>query len=397
MNVDFTYMNVRLITLFTLLGISTTSVYISAQSIAHAKSYVIIGYVTGDGWTKEQIDPKKVTHINYAFAIPAQTGELAPLSAKDSVNLATLTSLKAENKDLKILISVGGWGGCKYFSDAALTDASRRKFANSAVALLKKHRLDGVDIDWEYPDQPGAGNIYRPADKQNFTLFLKAIRDRLDEQGKTDERVGANHYLLTAATGGDTAFVNHTELGKAQQYLDYVNIMTYDLYHGNDKVTGHHSPLYQSAKGDHSRNSTADAVDGHIRAGVPASKIVLGLPFYGRGWADARPQDNGLFQPAPGKHSFISHDELIDKYINKNGFTRYWDTDAKAPYLWNPTSRTFISYADEESFGYKTDYIKSKQLAGVMFWEYMYDVRHDKLLNKVVQGLASEPNAKGGK
>jgi chitinase len=305
--------------------------------------------------------------------------------------------LKASNKDLKVLISVGGWGGCKYFSDAALTDASRRKFANSAVTLLKKHKLDGVDIDWEYPDQIGAGNIYRPADKQNFTLFLKAIRDRLDEQGKIDNRVGANHYLLTAATGGDTAFVNHTELGKAQRYLDYVNIMTYDLYHGNDKVTGHHSPLYQSAKGDHSRNSTADAVDGHIRAGVPASKIVLGLPFYGRGWADAKPQNNGLFQPAPGKHSFISHDELVDKYINKNGYTRHWDADAKAPYLWNPTSRTFISYADEESFDYKLDYIKSKHLAGVMFWEYMYDVKQDKLLNKVVQGLSKEPKAKGGR
>ena len=360
-----------------------------AQPAGKARPYVIIGYVTGDGWTKEQIDPKKVTHINYAFAVPAENGELAPLKAKDSVNLATLNALKASNKDLKVIISVGGWGGCKYFSDAALTDASRQKFANSAVDMLKKYRLDGVDIDWEYPAQVGAGNIYRPDDKQNFTLFLKAIRDRLDEQGKQDNRIGADHYLLTAATGADTSFVNHTELGKAQRYLDYVNIMTYDLYHGNDKVTGHHSNLYQSAKGDHSRNSTADAVDGHIRAGVPANKIVLGLPFYGRGWADANPRDNGLYQPAAGKHSFISHDELADKYINKNGFVRYWDADAKAPYLWNASSRTFISYADEESFTYKLDYIKSKRLAGVMFWEYMYDIRQDKLLNKVTQELSS--------
>lgn len=363
-----------------------TSRFTAAQSPTSPRP-VIIGYVTGDGWTKEQIDPNKVTHINYAFAVPAATGELAPLTTKDSINLATLTSLKATNKSLKLLISVGGWGGCKYFSDAALTDASRRRFANSAVALLKKHHLDGVDIDWEYPAQVGAGNIFRPADKQNYTLFLKAIRDRLDEQGKLDKRVGANHYLLTSATGADTAFVSHTELGKAQRYLDYVNIMTYDLYHGNDKVTGHHSNLYQSAKGDQSRNSSADAVEGHIRAGVPASKIVLGLPFYGRGWADVRAQDNGLYQPAAGKHSFISHDELVDKYISKNGFVRYWDADAKAPYLWNATSRTFISYADEESFMPKLAYIKSKKLAGVMFWEYMYDVRHDKLLNVVVKGL----------
>ncbi|GAB3790098.1 glycoside hydrolase family 18 protein [Spirosoma horti] len=375
----------------TILLVATSFLLLFGQTVlaqSTAKSYVIIGYVTGNGWTKDQIEARKLTHINYAFGVPDQQGQIAPLSKKDAENLAALTSLKATNKDLKVLLSIGGWGGCKYFSDAALTDASRRKFTQSAVDILKKHRLDGIDIDWEYPDQIGAGNIFRPEDKPNFTLFLKALRDGLDAQGKLDKRTGSNHYLLTAATGGDTAFVNHTELGKAQVYLDYVNIMTYDLYHGNDKVTGHHSPLTQSAKGDHARNSSADAVDGHIRAGVPASKIVLGLPFYGRGWADTRDQDNGLFQPATGKHSFISYDELADKYINKNGFTRYWDADAKAPYLWNPTSHTFISYADPESFTYKLAYVKSNDLAGVMFWEYIYDLKQKSvLLNTLVEGL----------
>lgn len=352
-----------------------------------SKRYVLIGYVSGNGWTKEQIEARKLTHINYAFAVPAQNGELAPISPKDSANLVALTSLRAINKDLKLLISIGGWGGCKYFSDAALTDASRQKFAASAVAFLKKYKLDGVDIDWEYPAQIGAGNIFRPEDKGNFTLFLKAIRDQLDKQGQRDQRTGANHYLLTAATGGDTAFVNHTNLGEAQRYLDYVNIMTYDLYHGNDKVTGHHSPLAQSKKGNQSRNSSMSAVEGHIKAGVPARKIVLGIPFYGRGWSDVRPVDNGLYQPSTGKHSFISHDELVDKYINKNGFVRYWDADAKAPYLWNPTSRTFISYADTESFIPKLNYVKQKGLGGIMFWEYIYDLKHKALLDTVVNGL----------
>ncbi|AQG80729.1 glycoside hydrolase family 18 protein [Spirosoma montaniterrae] len=359
----------------------------ASYAIQPPKRYVLIGYVSGNGWTKAQIDARKLTHINYAFAVPAPNAELAPITARDSANLAALTSLRAINKDLKILISVGGWGGCKYFSDAALTDASRQRFANSAVAFLTKHKLDGVDIDWEYPAQIGAGNIYRPEDKANFTLFLKAIRDRLDEQGQRDSRTGVNHYLLTAATGGDTAFVSHTNLGEAQRYLDYVNIMTYDLYHGNDKVTGHHSPLDQSKKGDQSRNSSMSAVEGHIRAGVPVEKIVLGLPFYGRGWADVRPQDNGLYQPATGKHYFISHDELVAKYINKNGFVRYWDADAKAPYLWNPTSRMFISYADTQSFDPKVAYVKQKGLAGVMFWEYIYDLKQDALLNHLVKEL----------
>lgn len=350
--------------------------------------YVVIGYVTGNGWTKEQIQAKKLTHINYAFAVPDSNGQLAPMKPKDETNLAELVALKSIHPALKILLSVGGWGGCKYFSDAALTATSRQKFTNSAVAVLKKHKLDGIDIDWEYPAQVGAGNIFRPEDKQNYTLFLKSLREGLDKQGKTDGRTGQNQYLLTSATGGDTAFVSHTELGKAQQYLDYVNIMTYDLYHGNDKVTGHHSPLYQSKKGNQSRNSSASAVEGHLRAGVPARKIVLGIPFYGRGWADVREQDNGLYQPAAGKHSFISYDVLMDKYIDKNGFTRHWDADAKAPYLWNPTSRMFITYADAESFAPKVQYVKEHHLGGVMFWEYSYDLRHDsELLNALVQEL----------
>jgi len=352
------------------------------------KKYVVIGYVGYGGWTKDQIDAQKLTHVNYAFAVPAENGELAPLRPKDDANLTALTSLKAANKDLKVLISIGGWGGCRYFSDASLTDAARKKFARSTIELLKKYHLDGIDIDWEYPDQIGANNIFRPEDKQNFTLLLKELRAQLDAQGKQDKKSKSDHYLLTAATGGDTAFVNHTELGNAQKYLDYVNIMTYDLYHGNDKKTGHHSSLYPSKKGDHSRNSSDEAVNGHIKAGVPASKIVLGLPFYGRGWAGANDQDNGLFQPATGKHISPSYDELAANYINKNGFTRYWDEDAKAPYLWNPESRTFISYADEESFVHKADYIKKKGLAGAMFWEYTLDLKEKSiLLNKLVQEL----------
>ncbi|WP_229374257.1 glycoside hydrolase family 18 protein [Fibrella rubiginis] len=350
---------------------------------------VIIGYVSGGGWTKEQIEAQKLTHINYAFAVPTASGLLAPISANDSANLAKLTALRQVNKDLNILISIGGWGGCKYFSDVALTDASRQRFADNAVAFLKKYQLDGLDIDWEYPAQIGAGNLFRPEDKQTFTLFLKALRDRLDQQGKQDNRPAARHYLLTAATGGDTAFVSHTELGKAQRYLDYVNIMTYDLYHGNDRVTGHHSPLGQSKKGNQSRNSSISAVEGHVQAGVPIGKIVLGLPFYGRGWTNVTDKDNGLYQPqaATGKHLFISHDELVDKYINKNGFTRYWDTDAQSPYLWNPTSRMFISYADPESLAARVAWVKAKGLAGVMFWEYKYDLRQKKLLDVLVQGL----------
>ncbi|PQA58408.1 glycoside hydrolase family 18 protein [Siphonobacter curvatus] len=363
---------------------------LASLAFGQSKKYVVIGYVTGGGWTKESLeaDAKKMTHINFAFAVPNEAGVLAPLNQRDVKTLKALDALRSVNKDLKLLISIGGWGGCKYFSDVSVNEPARQKFAKSCMKLLNEYHLDGVDIDWEYPAQVGAGNIFRPEDKQNYTLLLKTLREHLDAQEKKNKRLKSNPYLLTSATGGDTAFVSHTELGKAAKYLDYVNIMTYDLYHGNDVVTGHHSPLYQSKLGDYSRNSSDDAVKGHVKAGVPISKIVLGVPFYGRGWTNVKPEQNGLFQPTTDtKHSFTSYTELTNKYINKNGYTRHWDEASKVPYLWNPETKSFISYCDEESMQYKMDYIKKQGMAGVMYWEYQLDMPGKKLLDSVVEGL----------
>lgn len=351
------------------------------------KKYVMIGYLAGTDWAKHEVDVSRLTHINYAFAVPAADGRLEKISPKDSLNLIHLNSLKKDNKDLKILISIGGWGGSNYFSDAALTEASREIFAISSIEFMKQFNLDGVDIDWEYPDQPGNNNIFRPEDKKNFTLLLKILREKLDEQAAKEGRGEDQKFLLTIATGVDTAFINHTELGEAQKYLDYVNIMTYDIYHGNDKNTGHHSNLYQSSKGNQSRNSTFDAVKAHIKEGIPAEKIVVGIPFYGRGWSDVNNKNNGLYEPSKGKHFSVGYEKLMADYINKNDFVRYWDEEAKVPYLWNAKTKTFISYNDEESLKYKTDFVKQQGLAGVMFWEYSHDMKDGKLLNTLYNGL----------
>ncbi|MDB4921814.1 glycoside hydrolase family 18 protein [Mucilaginibacter sp.] len=354
-----------------------------AQSHSTGSSkYVIMGYIGSKNWTKEDILATKMTHIIYAFANLTQNGVLAPASVKDSTNLAILNTTKDENKALKILISVGGWGGCKYFSDASLTAESRAKFIASALAFIEKFKLDGIDIDWEYPAQIGAGNIYRPEDKQNFTLLMKEFRAALDEQAASGHH---QNYLLTAAMGVDTAYMNHTEVGPVSRYLDYVNIMTYDIYNGNDKVTGHQSNLYQSKYGHQVRVSAADAIQNFIKAGVPANKIVMGLPFYGRGWTMVNDQDRGLYQPSAGHHFSLPYDSLENSYINKNGFERFWDKKSKVPYLWNSKVHTFVTYNDVRSFKYKTRYVKKNNLAGVMFWEYTEDLKKQGLFNPLVK------------
>jgi chitinase len=355
------------------------------------RGYRVVGYVAGyRHFDFSKIDANKLTHINYAFANIIdgrvefdRTGiDDASLNEDD---IRALRELKKVKPDLKILVSVGGWTWSGNFSDAALTEESRAIFAKSAADFVERHKLDGIDLDWEYPNQTGAGNRHRPEDRRNFTLMLKAVRENLDrlaaEQGREDP------YLLTIATGADEAYIANTELGEAQRYLDFLNIMAYDFYNGLHDVTGHHSNLNPSMRPDQDKNSVVHAVDLHLKSGVPPQKITIGIPFYGRKWEAVRdPGIHGIFQKA-GTMGMIEYYHVIaESRIDKNGFTRYWDEKAKAPYLWNPDSGIFISYEDEESIGHKIEYMKSQGLSGVMFWEYSDDYR-SILLNAIHTNL----------
>ncbi|MCC5904860.1 MAG: glycoside hydrolase family 18 protein [Balneolaceae bacterium] len=350
--------------------------------------YKIIGYVAGwrSDWTTDKIDATKLTHINYAFADVLEDGQVVSMHEQDAYNFAVLDSLKLENPDLKILISLGGWTRSTWFSDAVLTEESRRKFAESAVDFVKEFGIDGVDIDWEYPGSPGAGNVFRAVDKENFTLMLKELREHLDEQGRIEGREG-DPYLLTIATGASRGFLENTEMHKAHQYLDFINLMTYDYHTGGSPVAGHHTNLYPSASIHYTRGSTDQSVQWYIDAGIPSDKLVLGVAFYGRYWTEARNKDNGLYQFAPnGDRGSISYDNLRDNYINRNGFTRHWDAEAKAPWLWNSDTQTFVTYDDEESLRHKTHYIRARGLGGAMFWEYSQNL-DGELLNALYEGL----------
>ncbi|MDQ0639597.1 GH18 family chitinase [Pedobacter sp. W3I1] len=207
------------------------------------KRKVVIGYVGGYKGLIDvrKISAEKLTHINYAFVDVKNNRAFLHREATDTVNFQQLNQLKLKNPELKILISIGGWAWSENFSDAALSDTSRKAFAESAVKIIEKFKLDGVDIDWEYPGIAGEeGNVFRPEDKQNFTLILKELRLELDSLEKKSQ----TKKLLTIAVGGFTNFIRHTEMDKVQQYLDFVNLMTYDFYNGD--FAGHHTNLYNS-------------------------------------------------------------------------------------------------------------------------------------------------------
>ena len=356
----------------------------SAGAPARApQEYRVIAYVAG--WSMPAtIHAEKLTHINFAFARIDGSGRVVFEDPRFAPALKSLLALKQQNPQLKILVSVGGWEA-DGFSDAALTEESRNKFAQSAVDFLRRHGADGIDLDWEYPGQGVAGIKYRAEDKQNFTRMLKLLRAQLDAASQADGRRGADRYLLTIASA-DREYFDHTEMEVLHVHLDWLNIMSYDFFNSLTATTGHHAGLYASAHAA-PRDRNADAsVRLHLAAGIPPSKLVLGVAFYGRGFAGANAIDNGLNQPYGRYEGDHPYAELAEKLIGSSGFVRHWDERAQAPFLWNGEAKLFITYEDPQSIRAKADYVREHRLGGMMFWELSQD-RNDELLDVIVKSL----------
>lgn len=369
----------------------------------------IVGYFTSwgvgmRGYTVAQIPGDRLTHLNYAFGNISPAGPRCALGdptadvnrfygARDAVdkkadlkdgmhgNFNQLLKLKEKYPHLKVLISIGGWTWSPRFSGVALTTETRQEFAQSCVSLFfKKYPgvFDGVDIDWEYPVSGGL-EPGRPEDKHNFTLLLSEFRKALDEQGKTDSK----QYLLTIAAPAGPSTIANLEIDQIYPILDWINVMTYDFHVGGEKTTNFQSPLYGSS-GDPSSDPVirlsfnADAaIQAYLKAGVPSTKLVMGIPFYARGWQGVPNQNNGLFQPATGpakgvwEPGVFDYSELKRNYLPT--YQRFWSDEAKVPWLYSPEKGIMITYEDPESVQIKADYTIAHGLGGVMFWELSND------------------------
>jgi chitinase len=350
---------------------------------AKKRKPVIIGYVGGYRGLipTDSIDAWRLSHINYAFVDIKDNRAWLHNEATDTINLRKLSELKRINPKLKVLISIGGWTWSKNFSDAVLTDTSTQNLASSAVAIVSKYNLDGIDIDWEYPGMMGDSNTYRPEDKQGYTNLFRHLREDLDSLTK----ISHVQYYITTAVGGSQQYIDHTEMEKVQRYTDYINVMSYDYAGGSDSLSNHHTNLYVSS-GDSNQYSAHRSIQAFLAAGVPSSKIVIGIAFYGKGWQMASSVHNGLYQRAVKGARGGGFTFLKDSVIDKNGFSRYWDDVAQAPYLFNEEKKIFISYDDEESVAEKCKYVKKHHLAGAMFWEYFSD-RKEYLLKVIAHNF----------
>lgn len=332
----------------------------------------VVGYyaswAAAQGYTPDQLPAERFTQINYAFANIADGRATLGDPARDGENLRNLTELRRRNPDLNIVLSLGGWDDSAGFSDAAASPESRRTFARSCVDLLAAHGLDGVDLDWEYPVSGGApGTVHRPQDKENFTLLLRELRRALDQQGRRDGK----RYVLTIAGAVNGGYLSSIEPQAAAEIVDHIFLMAYDLHGPWDASTGFNAPLYTPSDGPlRSRASVDGGISAWLGRGVPAEKLVLGMPLYGYIFQGVSSRGNGLYQSFDSAKS-VSWDKVKEAYLNRSAYRQFRHEEAEAPYLYG--NRAFLSYDDPDSIAAKAAMARRRGLGGVGFWELSQD------------------------
>ncbi|MFZ6708394.1 glycoside hydrolase family 18 protein [Undibacterium sp. TC9W] len=382
------------------------------------------------------ITPEKarmLTHLNFSFLTLSEDGKCA---LEEGINLQAagkifreLQGLKKYNPNLRLQFSIGGWAYTNddsptvaRYRQAAATVEGRKKLAQSCVAFMREYGFDGLDLDWEYP---------RAEDAQNFVALLKEMRLQL-------KRAKQSNQLSIAVAGGAFSMARtYLQLPQIAAQVDYVNLMSYDFNGAWEKQTNHNAHLFGDAP-EHMYDNplrklafkpalsltelerrfpatmalTVDAtVQQYLRAGVPASKLVLGLPFYGRAYFAVEAGENhGLYQ----SHQTLAGDVYtgdpalltgcdactarkdprtpgyaeIKKLLAANlGYKSYFSKETKVPWIYNADKKIFISYDDEQSFAYKVAYLKKYKLAGAMFWHLGQDDEEGSLLRSLYRNL----------
>jgi chitinase len=289
------------------------------------------------------------------------------------------------------MISMGGWTGSGRFSDAVATEEKRRAFVASCIELFLTRWpgvFDGIDIDWEYPVCCGLPeNSYRPEDRRNCTLLFEELRRQLDALGAAT----GQRYLLTAAIpAGREIPVTSFELREAGQILDWINVMTYDMT-GSQRsgVTNFNAPFAESSAdpsdADWKRfSSVIGTIGSFVAEGVPRDKLVVGVPFYGRGFTGVPADNSGLYQPFTDTIGADYH-TITSDYVP--AYQRFRHPEAEVPWVYDPASGTMLTYDDPESIGRKTDYVLAEGLGGIMFWELSGDDKESSLLTAISSRL----------
>lgn len=318
----------------------------------------LLAYVNRGEISKDEVC--KLTHINIAFGRLRVDGTV---DTRDHDKLKRVKQFHEWNPKIKVCLSIVP-ADPDAFTVCCASEKLREITAQNLAKIVVDYELDGIDLDWEYPCFPSNGANANKEDRHNFTLLCEAIRRNLDA-------MDGRHYLLTIAAGADVYYIHCVQVKELMKYVDYICLMTYDLKCGFHALAGHHTALYSNV-GDVFMNSCDQALRLFHEAGVPKERLLMGAAFYSRKWEGIEDRNHGLLQICKyGGGYGPDYTELVEHYVNKNGYVRYWDDEAKAPYLFN--GDTFLSYDDEESLRLKAEYVKQEGYGGIFYWEHKCD------------------------
>ncbi|KAA2264207.1 chitinase [Solihabitans fulvus] len=367
----------------------------SAADVASARQPVLEAFWGGSP-KADQLPWEMINSISYFFASP-DGGRCSEPDARQRGDVASLEAVKRAHPGLTVLVSIGGWGAAGFSADAATAD-SRRTFVSSCVdrwmSAFPKGLVDGFDIDWEFPVSGGLPSIgSSPADRENLNLLLGEFRTQLERHAHAaglssksatlsiDIPAGRIQDDGTGKAGAPYDAAHSYDLRTVGRLVDRFNLMTYDLCTGYSKVSCFNDPLVKRPGDPNDRyNNNVGAVDYMEAHGVPANKIVLGVPFYGRSFTVTSADNGGLYQPFTSM-DFLDYKVLVGpQWAGNPDVQQGWDPVVRSPYLWNPRTMTWVSYENPRSILDRSLFAKDRRLAGMMMWEVGADDPQHSLL-----------------
>ncbi|KAJ7019323.1 glycoside hydrolase [Mycena alexandri] len=399
--------------------------------VTAAATFIAAAYYpdwSADTFPPEGLDYSRFDILNYAFAVPNSSSTLTWDDGSQAILKRLVTSAKNSGHGTKIVLSVGGWGGSTWFHQAAGTAATRATFVAALASAVSTYGLDGIDIDWEYPNQSGAGNPFGSADAANLLSLLTSLRKAL----------GTSKIISAAVT--DLPWIGSngspiTDMSAYAAQMTYANLMNYDIFGDWSPEPGPNAPLGNLCGTSTQPQYSAEAAFAQWTAAkFPASKLLLGLPLYGyvldstktvltgsftspdsipdkgkgKGQASASVPTDGpvrgankrpskLPMPTPNTSpssdatanlqswwgqqipfsSIVSSGALVKNsngtYGQGGGFTMGWDNCSDTPFLFNAAQSTVVSYDDTFSLSDKAAFAKSKGMAGCFTWSLDQD------------------------
>ncbi|KAG4092281.1 glycosyl hydrolases family 18-domain-containing protein [Neocallimastix lanati (nom. inval.)] len=377
-------------------------------------SKIIVGYFSewkNANYPISRVDLSKITHLNYAFGVIDPNSYA--VTGYDS-NILSQVVTAAHSQGVKVLMSVGGWYGSRYFTQMTSSKSNIEKFVDSCQSLISNYGVDGIDIDWEYPGREGACNSPDMAnDAENYLTLLKILREKIG-----NALISAAVSVIPFEKNGQPI----SDLSEYEKYFDYINVMAYDFAGSWTPTVSHHSALYDPEAGE--KLSLSSGVKNWLSRGFPANKIVVGVPAYGKSWIAASSNRNGLYQSVANgnpkgdhedsnspwtnycgvlesaysgnwKYKNIRSEILKSDYTTASGsWVRSWDDKVKGPYLFNKETKQIITYDDPETIQYKAKYIIDNNFGGMMIWELENDTDDFEILTAINDNLGCKDSNK---